>query len=102
MINSQMLMFLLSHQQKFLECLELPGSAEYKESRPSLLLGFSLGPSSHQERVTKHKAGERAGGGSAVREGTAPKPSPRACGVALPATSPAKPCPGIKEGAAEK
>lgn len=49
------------------------GSAEYREGRPSLLLGFSLGPSSHPERVIKHKAGERAGGGSAVREGTAPQ-----------------------------
>lgn len=46
-INSQMLMFLLSRQQKFLEYLELPGSAEYRESRPSFLLGFSLGLSSH-------------------------------------------------------
>lgn len=100
-INSQMLMFLLSRQQKFLECLELPGSAEYRESRPSFLLGFSLGLSSHSERVIKRKAGK-----SAVREGTAPQSQSsclkQRCGVALPASGPAKPCPGIKEGAAEK
>lgn len=53
-INSQLLMFLLRPQERFLESAELPRSKEDWQQG----LGSSPEPSSHPERIARHAAGE--------------------------------------------